>query len=179
MPIFLFTMGILVLVFGLFLGFVSNNLIIILLSIVGGLILLGISKIIEILEAISHKYLQIPFTLNQIWKIIKNSSQYEVASTTFEIHLSPKGDIIYPLVILDNEFYLRARVFYKYLSQSENEYKFELPKQEPVIITKSLSYYKGVELFDFRDQVFVKLKKINVKPIIEGKKLILEYFAEE
>jgi hypothetical protein len=172
-------MGIIVLVFGLFLGFASGDLMIILVGLVAGPILLGISKIIQILEELDHKLIRIPFTLDQVWKVIKASTIYEIESEDFEVHPNPRGDVQFPLVILEDEYYIRTRVFKKYFKEEGNEYIFELPKQEPITLQKSYSYYPGVELFDFRDHVYVLLKKINVYPTIEGNKLTLEYFKDE
>ncbi|RED66146.1 hypothetical protein [Cohnella lupini] len=179
MQLFIFIMGIIVLVFGIFFGFASGNLTLLLAGFVAGPLLLGIAKIIQILEGLDHKLLRIPYSLDQVWKVIKSSTIYEMESKDFEVHPNVKGNTQFPLVLLDDEYYLKARVFKKYFKEEENEYLFELPKQEPITLQKSYSYYPGVELFDFRDHLYVLLKKINVYPNIEGNKVTLEYFKDE
>jgi hypothetical protein len=80
----------------------------------------------------------------------------------------------YPLLLLDDEYYIRARMFYKYLSQVQNDYRFKLPEQEPITLHRSDHYFKSVELFAYEEHVFVLLRKINYRATIAGNKLILE-----
>ncbi|WP_054955571.1 hypothetical protein [Paenibacillus dakarensis] len=175
----LFAAGLLVLVFGVIYGILSENPMIILVSVVGGFILMGVYKMIEILEGIHHRVLQVPFTENQLHTIITFSKPYKIVSKAFEIHPNPQGNPIYPLIKLDNDYYLRARVFNKYLSQLDNMYTFKLPNQARVTLSSSMSYQEGAGLFQFHDQVFVRLKDINIKPVSEGYILTLEYVKEE
>lgn len=179
MQAFLFIIGLLVFIFGLLYGFSGGGLALLLAGFVAGPLLMGLSKVIQLLEEISHKLLRMPFTLDQVWQVIKNSPKYETESQSFEVYPNPRGDSQYQLVVFDDEYYIKARVFKKYIKPNENELVFEMPNQEPITLQKSYAYYPGVELFDFREQVFVMLKKINVYPVIEGKSLKLEYFEEE
>ncbi|QHW33051.1 hypothetical protein GZH47_21105 [Paenibacillus rhizovicinus] len=179
MQVALFIVGVLVLIIGIFFGFADENLGVIIASVVGGFILLGIARLIELLEGISLHLLKVPVTFNQLRNIIMNSTTYRIESASFDIHPNAKGEPMYPLVILDNAYYLRARVFYAYLSQSEDKYTFALPEQDPVVIHTADSYYKGVSLFNYQDHVYVKLNAIRLIPNIEGNKLVLEYLSGE
>lgn len=158
--------GILLLIIGVFIGFPSGNGIVILLSVVGGLLLMGVSKLIAILEQIYLKVLQQPFTYNQVSTIIKNSNSYFVESESF--HVYPEDQAQYPLIYLDGDYYMRARVFMKYLSQNVYEYTFSFPDQAPITLNRLDYYEKGVELFAFEDQVIVLLNRLNLKPVTAG-----------
>jgi hypothetical protein len=127
------------------------------LSILGGFLLMSLSKIIENNEGIHHKLLGLPLTKNQLRTIIDNSHKYRIESDLFEVYPGP-----YPLICLDDEYYIRAKLFYKYLSQSGNEYTFELPNVEPIIMYCAPFYHKGVDLFDYGDWVFVKISKLDL-----------------
>jgi hypothetical protein len=172
MKILLWIAGMLVLVFGVFIGIAGGNLIVILLSIVGGFILLGLSKIIDLVEQINDRSLHMPYTHNQIRTILQASPEYVIDAGQFEIY--PNPETLYALLYLDGEAYIRARVFRNYLSQRDDEYTFSFPDRQPKVMIRANHYYQGVELFGQVEQVFVMLRSIHLKPRISGYKVFLE-----
>lgn len=164
--------GFFMLFIGIFVGFPSDNFYVVLNSVFGGLLLMGLSKLIAIVEQIYLKVLQVPYTYNQVSTIVKNANRYYVESSVFDVY--PEEQAQYPLINLDGDYYIRARAFMKYLRQNESEYTFALPDQAPITLNRLDYYEKGVELFAFEDQVIVLLKRIQLKPVTEGDTLRLE-----
>lgn len=165
-------LGLLILVTGALAGIASGNVMLLLMAITCGFVLLSMSKLVNYNREIHHKLLGLPLTKNQIDQIKKHSPLFRIASPWITIY--PQQDIQYPLLILDDERYIRARVFYRYLSQEENRYTFDLPGHEPVVLGCSKVYYKGVELFEDEDQVFVKISRLPVKLTIINDRIVIE-----
>ncbi|WP_123040164.1 hypothetical protein [Cohnella candidum] len=173
MAILLMIAGGLIFVLGIFIGIADESLIFILLSVIGGLLLIGLSKIIELLEGITHRSLGVPYTHDQIRTILQSSLEYPVEAEGIAPY--PDSDTPYPLLHLDGETYMRARVFRNYLSQDGSLYTFAFPDRPPEVLRRMQGYYPGAELFAHEDQVYVKLSRIRLKPRVEGHKLILEF----
>ena len=139
-------------------GIISGNFNIIFYGLVGGLILVSLARIVEYLQDISERSLGIPLSNQQIRKIKIKSEEIKVISNTLEIN--PKVEL-YPLLKLDNEYYLRARALLKYLSQKDRNYTFNFPNREPIILTCAIRYRLGVNMFELDEQVFVKLSSLS------------------
>jgi hypothetical protein len=169
---FLAIISYIIFVFGITIGLAYNNLLFVLIIIIGGFLLLGVSKIIGIAEGINKRVLQLPLTYDQFKLIMKNATQYSVESNNFEVY--PNLRTQYSFLCLDEETYINSDVFHNYLNKDGFEFMYKLPDTDPQIIMSSGFYYKGVELFLFEGQYYVMLKRLNLKPIINGNKLILE-----
>jgi hypothetical protein len=169
---FLAIISYIIFVFGITIGLDYKNLLFILISIIGGFLLLGVSKIIGIAEGINKRVLQLPLTYDQFKLVMKYATQYSVESNNFEVY--PNLRTQYSFLCLDEETYINSDVFHNYLNKDGFEFMYKLPDTDPQIIMSSGFYYKGVELFLFEGQYYVMLKRLNLKPIINGNKLILE-----
>ncbi|WP_040952500.1 hypothetical protein [Gorillibacterium massiliense] len=161
-----------ILVSGIMIGFADKSTLIVLVSVIGGLLLLGISKIMSIAEGIHYRALQLPLSEQQLKLIMRKSEKYRLESSAFSIYPNMRTE--YSLLLLDGEFYLNADAFHDYLKRDGMEYTFALPNQAPVVIMRSYSYSKGVELFGFQNQGYLMLKSIHVNPTIKGSKVFLE-----
>lgn len=139
-------------------GFISGNFIIIFYGVVGGFILVSLSYVVEHLQDISERALGIPLSNQQIRKIKINSEEIKVTSNTLDIN--PKDDL-YPLLRLDNEYYLRAKALIKYLSQEDRKYTFHFLNRKPLIYTCAIRYRPGINMFELDEQVFVKLSSLS------------------
>lgn len=163
--------GLLFLVIGTIVGIAMGNYLVLIICITSGFLLISLSRLVDNLTDINHKLLGLPFTTSQLNTILKYSSKYYVESSTFDVY--PDNETLYPLINLENEFYVRAKVFYKYLSQNEHQYTFSLPEKEPVVLNCSSSYYQGVDLFQYGEQVLVKLSVLNINTSIYKDRVIL------
>lgn len=165
-------LGLCILAAGSLIGIASGNYYVLVMAITCGLILMSLSKLFDINRDKYHLLLGIPLTKSQINLIKNRSPHYRVESRVFKIY--PQQDPIYPIIMLDHERYMRAKVFYNYLSQEEYCYKFELPGHEPIALNCSTSYYSGVDLFEHEDQVFVKISSLPVKLTVHNRRIIME-----
>ncbi|MBW5446221.1 hypothetical protein GE107_09135 [Cohnella sp. CFH 77786] len=164
--------GTLILVVGILLGLADGNLIVIALSVIGGFMLLGMSKIIELMEQINERMLHVPYTRDHLRSILQASPDYVIEGGDFEIYPEPQST--YTLLNLDGETYIRARAFRKYMSQRDEEYTFSFPDRQPVVLNRASRYHPGAELFAYEDQVYVMLGAIGLRYRISGHRLILE-----
>jgi len=165
-------LGLCILLGGSLIGLTSGNYFVLVMAVTCGFLLMSLSKLIDISKDNNHRLLGLPLTKSQINQIKGRSPHYLIESPIFDIY--PQKNPIYPLIMLDNERYIRAKVFYNYLSQEEDCYKFELPDHESIAINCSSFYYSGVDLFEHEDQVFVKLSKLPVKLTIHSSRVIME-----
>ncbi|UVI28264.1 hypothetical protein [Paenibacillus spongiae] len=165
-------LGVLILLTGTFAGIAGGNFFVLITAVTCGLVLISLSKLLNYNREIHNKLLGLPLTKNQIFQIKKRSPLFRIESPWIDIY--PQQGIAYPLLFLDDERYLRARVFYRYLSQDENLYTLELPGHEPVVLSCSKFYYKGVELFEDEEQVFVKISVLPVKLTFNNDRIIID-----
>ncbi len=168
-------MGFVLLGFGLLLGLAGKNLVLIFGGLFCCLTLLALSRIIKLVEPLHNQALHIPFTTSQLLAILHKSPAFSVDSPHFEVY--PNNEIPYPLPLLDGEYYIRAKVFYSYLSQEGSAYTFSLPDARPETLHCSYSYYNGADLFSVNDQVYVRLRKLGLTPNMVGNKAVLERTA--
>lgn len=164
--------GLLILIFGTVAGVYSGNLLILIISFTSGFLLISLSKLVDNLTDINHKLLGLPFTTSQLNTILKYSPQYYVESSTLDVY--PDNETLYPLINLENELYIKAKVFYKYLSQNEHQYTFRLPEKGAIVLNCSSAYYQGVDLFQYGEQVLVKLSVLKLNISIYKDRLILK-----
>lgn len=161
------------LVIGSVMGLLMGSLIVILFSLLAGLLLVSVAKLESISQALYLTQSGLPLTETQMGRIIQRSPQFHVESQSFDVY--PKTESArYHLIYLHQEYYIRVRVFYEYLRQEEDEYRFLLPGREPIILILSDRYLAGVELFEHQQQVFVKLSSLGLKCRIKNEHLILE-----
>ncbi|MCQ6560757.1 hypothetical protein [Paenibacillus mendelii] len=165
-------LGLCILLAGSLIGLASGNYYVLVMAITCGFVLMSLSKLIDMNRDNNHRLLGMPLTTSQINQIKSRSPHYQIESPIFDIY--PQQNPVYPFMMLDNERYIRAKVFYNYLSQEGYCYTFELPGHESIALHCSTFYYSGVELFEHEDQVFVKISSLPVKLTILNRKIIME-----
>lgn len=162
--------GLLILLFGTFVGIVSGNYIIVMAGVTCGFLLLSLAKLLDQSRDSHHRLLGIPLTKSQIQTIIANSAVFTVESDSIDVY--PSKDAQYPLIVLDNEKYIRAKAFYKCLSQDDYQYTFQLP-HGTIVLDCSDMYYPGVDLVDLGDQVLVRISALQLSTKVLKSRLIL------
>lgn len=162
--------GLLILLFGTFVGIVSGNYFIVMVGVTCGFLLLSLAKLLDQSRDSHLRVLGIPLNRSQIRTIIANSAIFAVESESIDVY--PGKDVQYPLIVLDNEKYIRAKVFYKCLSQADDQYTFQLP-HETIVLHCSDHYYPGVDLIDLGDQVLVRLSALKLSTKVLKSRLIL------
>ncbi|MCC3371766.1 hypothetical protein [Cohnella sp. REN36] len=153
-------------------GIVTNQFIFMLLSVVGGFLLMGQSKLVELAEGTQRLLAKLSESNGSVAHAVRSSAEYPIETDVFEVY--PALDARYPLVVLDHEPYLRVKAFIKHVSQQGDEYKFRLPGMEPIVLRRSDAYFQGVELFAFEEQVLVMLRKLGCRAKVAGGKLMID-----
>ncbi|MDF2661512.1 MAG: hypothetical protein K0Q94_4303 [Paenibacillus sp.] len=170
--IILLVVGLFVLVAGTFAGILESDILIVVCSVAGGLILVSLWKIWNVLQKIHYRLLGIALTDSQLNTIVKHSGKYAVESDLFDVY--PDSNTPYPLLMLDGELYIRARLFRDYVEQEEDRYQFSLPDREPVELKFSDRYVPGAALFGHGDQVFVSVSRLGLTPVFYKDRIRLE-----
>ncbi|MFF2155317.1 hypothetical protein ACFVVQ_08400 [Paenibacillus chitinolyticus] len=163
--------GLFLLVFGTFFSLSAGNLPVAFLSLVGGFVLMSLSKLVEFQQGAYLRALGVPVTGDQLQLIIKYSPEYAIESADFNVY--PESHKEYALIHLEGELYLSVQVFKNVMTQVENEYTFRFPGREPISLHRTLSLYKGAGLFDYGGLAFVSISALNlVGSICEGRLLL-------
>ncbi|MFC4777333.1 hypothetical protein ACFO9Q_11115 [Paenibacillus sp. GCM10023252] len=178
MMVFLFILGLIVLVIGPIVGVMSSDLATAAISIACGGLLIGLSKLIEMVEDIKSNLLRAPLTTSQVATIIKNTMTYEIESKGLEIELNSENENGYSVIRIEDDYYIAVSLFSKYLTKNEEEYIFALPRQDVITLYLEYNYYKEVGLFKVMNEVYVNLSKLNVQPIFSGNSVTLKYIQD-
>lgn len=172
MIIFLQVLGLLVIVLGSPIVLFTENIFFGIISLVGGALVLGVSKMIEQLQDMNHKILGISLTDSQINTIIRNSRSYHIESEVFPVY--PDNETKSPLIVLEGEYYINARLFKNNLKHEEYEYRLALPGKEQIVMNLSEYYYKGVLLFKWHDQLLLKISAVPLTLTMNKDRIIFE-----
>ncbi|MFX3635099.1 MAG: hypothetical protein ACE3L7_19175 [Candidatus Pristimantibacillus sp.] len=140
------------------------------LIIFAGFILVSLSEIIRLMQGTYQITLGLPPTSEQLHFIIQHSPKWLVSSQSLAIY--PLNETEYPIIRLHGESYIRARAFLKYMEQKEMEYRFHFPDLAPIVMNCTSFYSPGVDLFEFNDQVFVKLSELPLIQRLEGERYL-------
>ncbi|GGG76808.1 hypothetical protein [Paenibacillus radicis (ex Gao et al. 2016)] len=124
------------------------------------------------LKAMYDRQLGLPPSKEQLQRIIHATPQLAVTSSSLTI--SPVDGSEYPVIELDGEKYVRGRAFVRYMSQFGNRYSFEFPNTDKLELRCSVDYSKGVPLFGYEEQVFIKLSVLPITYRFEAERLIVE-----
>ncbi|TCN00677.1 hypothetical protein EV294_101125 [Paenibacillus sp. BK033] len=143
---------------------------------VAGFVLVSLAELVRLQQGMYHLALGLPLRNEQIHKILRRTSPVKVTSTTLSIH--PFNETEYPLLELQGEAYLRVKAFISYIEQSETEYRFTFPDSAPVLLICDPRYSQGSRLFQYNDQVFVKLSALPLSIEKEGDRLRVEVAAQ-
>ncbi|WP_339279811.1 hypothetical protein NYE40_08995 [Paenibacillus sp. FSL W8-1187] len=141
----------------------------------GGLLLMALSRIIDLLEELLRNASDAPYSREQLAKIMQRSRAFRLESELFEVHPNASGGNEYPLYYLNGEPYVRARAFLPYIKQVDTRYTFELPGREPVTLDRSSAYLQEVPLFEYQEQVVVRLKSLGLRTRPVGDAIKLEW----
>ncbi|MEK0315920.1 hypothetical protein [Cohnella sp. 56] len=155
--------GYIILLFGTLLGAMSGSLILIVVSIVGGLLLLALSHLIGIAENVQARLLDLPPTLNTVRAVVQGAAAVRVEAEDIELY--PAADAKYELIELDDEQYMRTKAFRHYLAVMDSRYTFSLPNRPSITLHCAYDYDRGIELFALDGQSFVMLKAIGVEAV--------------
>ncbi|SFE43165.1 hypothetical protein SAMN05216378_3091 [Paenibacillus catalpae] len=167
-------LGFAALLFGVFMMFVTLPLGLIFAG--AGFVLISLAELVRMQQGTYHLALGLPYKNEQINEIIKRSTPVKVFSTGLSIH--PFDGTAYPLLQLHGESYLRAKAFIPYIEQSEMEYRFSFPDVDPVLLLCEPRCGQGSSLFQFNEQVFVKLSALPLTIKREGDRLRIEVASQ-
>lgn len=120
----------------------------------GGFVLIALSQLMDAARVMRDRALGIPLSDGQIRLIRAKTRAVAVISNTLTLQ-PPEPS--YPLLTLDGEPYIRARVLVRYLTQNGNAYTFHFPEMEPKTVICAAHYRPEVRLFELDDEVYVKL----------------------
>lgn len=176
MRIILDLIGYVILLFGTIIGFMSGSMTLIVISLVGGLMLLALSHLIGIAESLQARFLELPLTPTMVRKIIKNATVYVMASQAIE--LKPSENPSYALVELDGNAYMRTQAFTNNLTVSDNSYTFAFPDRPPIELHCASGYFQGAELFAIDGYAYVMLSAIGLVAVQNHGRVVLEPRAE-
>lgn len=123
-----------------------------------GLVLISLAHIVDSVQDLRDRSLGLPLTDRQIRKIRMKTKEVKIISETLKIHPSHAS---YPVLQLDQEYYIRVKAFVEYLSQDKREYTFHFPNHEPVVFTCAFDYRPGIKLFELDEQVYIQLSSIS------------------
>lgn len=137
-----------------------------------GFVLISLAELVRLQQGMYHLALGLPLKHEQIHHILRRTPPVKVTSTSLSIH--PFNETEYPLLELHGEYYLRAKAFIPYMEQSETEYRFAFPETALVLLICEPRYRKGSRLFQYNDQVFVKLSALPLSVEKEGDRLHVE-----
>ncbi|MFD7521778.1 hypothetical protein [Paenibacillus chitinolyticus] len=165
--------GLFLIVFGTFISFSAGNLPAAFISLVGGFILMSLSKLVDLQQGAYLKALGVPVTGDQLHLIVNYSPEYAVESADFNVY--PESHKEYALIHLEGELYLSVQVFKNVITQVENEYTFRFPGREPISLHRTLSLYKGAELFEYGGLAFVRISALNLVGSICEDRLLLNF----
>ncbi|GMK46671.1 hypothetical protein PghCCS26_38000 [Paenibacillus glycanilyticus] len=140
-----------------------------------GFVLVSLAELVRLQQGMYHLALGLPLKNEQIHKILRRTPPVKVTSTTLSIH--PFNETEYPLLELQGESYLRVKAFIPYIEQSETEYRFTFPESALVLLICDPRYSQGSRLFQYNDQVFVKLSALPLSVQKEGDRLRVEIAA--
>ncbi|GLX67656.1 hypothetical protein [Paenibacillus glycanilyticus] len=137
-----------------------------------GFVLASLAELVLVQQSKYHLALGLPYKDEQINLMLKRSTPVKVSSGGLSIH--PLDGTAYPLLQLHGDYYLRAKAFIAYIEQNETEYRFAFPDVEPVLLASEPRCRQGSSLFQFNDQVFVKLSALPLAIQLEGDRLRIE-----
>lgn len=168
--------GLLLLVPGTLLFLAADNLPLAIISLIGGFVLMSLSKLVDFQQAAYRRSLGLPVTGETLHLMMKNSPQYEVESEDFNVY--PEGHKHYTLLRLEGELYVSARVFKNVMTRVESEYTFSFPGRKALILFRSPSIYKGAELFEYGEAAFVSISALGLESKFCGGRLLLNFASQ-
>ncbi|MDI4646107.1 hypothetical protein [Cohnella hashimotonis] len=163
--------GYLILLGGTIVGFASNSVTMVVLSLFGGPVLLGLSHLIGIAENVQARLLDLPPTLATVRSRIRNAPEYAVDGGGIEIY--PSAEAKYEWIDLNGDIYIRSRAFRKYLEHVDNRYAFALPGSRTVVLHRAEYYSGGAALFSLDGHSYVLLRAIGLAASLEEDRIAL------
>lgn len=165
----LYVVGVVAVVAGIFFGFIWGYLGLIsgIGIFIAGLILLGLGKIIEVLQSIEAKLPN---------NITKRSGEFTVVSTDFEVYGG--NEETYKFMEMNGEAFIQARVFRNYLEYDEDSCTFRLPNRSEVKLAKEGGYRTGAKLFSIDHVLFVSVEALGLTASHNGKEIVLSASTE-
>ncbi|MDG0793648.1 hypothetical protein OMP38_24565 [Cohnella ginsengisoli] len=165
--------GYLILVGGTIVGLMSGSVTLIVLSLFGGPVLLGVSHLIGIAENVQAHLLDLPPTMDTVRSFIKKAPEYAIDGSDAGIEVYPSADANYEWIELNGDVYMRSKPFRKYIEHVDNRYSFALPGRETVVLRAFDHYYKGAPLFWSDGHAYVMLSAIGLTGVRENDRVAL------
>ncbi|MDG0812518.1 hypothetical protein [Cohnella rhizosphaerae] len=165
--------GYLILAGGTFVGLTSGSVTLVVLSLFGGPVLLGLGHLIGIAENVQARLLNLAPTPDTVRSLIKNAPAYVVDGSDIGVAVYPSADAPYKWIELNGEVYVRSRALRNYIESVDNRYSFALPDRETVVLRASDRYSDGVPLFWSEGHVYVMLSAIGLSGIRENDRISL------
>ncbi|MGZ9584483.1 hypothetical protein [Paenibacillus marinisediminis] len=174
MGLFLKVIGIVMIGWGTMLGVNVAEPITVIVSILGGCVLMALGQFVDIFEDMRNRHsLELPLSKQQVRTIIRHSTRYQFISNDLKLYSGDRKE--YPLVLLEGEQYIRASLFHEYMAIDINEYTFAFPERASVILHSHYSYYPGVELFELDDALFVKVTSLGITLTLHQNCMMIGY----
>ncbi|MFC4811473.1 hypothetical protein [Paenibacillus sp. GCM10023250] len=171
-------LGLVILMLGTIVGIFTRSMTVIVLCVTIGLVLLSLATIAESAQGAYHRALGLPMTRNQLRTILRQSPTYAFESGLFDAYPNADRAPGYPLLRLDGEYYVRVKLFYRYLRQEDTAYTFALPSRAPAVFDCEAYYREGADLFEHDERVYVRLAALGLRLRIRGARAEL-YEAEQ
>ncbi|WP_217594621.1 hypothetical protein [Cohnella sp. GbtcB17] len=165
--------GYLILVGGTVVGFLNGSVTLIVLSLFGGPVLLGLSHLIGIAENVQARLLNLPPTPDMVRSLVKNAPKLVVDGTDIGIDVYPEAGASYEWLELDGEAYMRTKALRKYVEHVGNGYAFALPGREKVVLRALDHYYEGAPVFWSEGHAYVMLSAIGLSAVRENDRIAL------
>jgi hypothetical protein len=165
----LYAVGWIIIIFGLFIAIVIHvDFSIVVITVTGGVIILALGKIVEVLERIEKKLPERSYSEEF------PAAEFKVKSNHFEVYDS--NNETYQYFILDGSEFIQARVFKNYMEINGSSFIYELPNREEIQLTVYKEYSLTAEMFSRDDGlIFVKLSALKINPTRQGNIIFLSY----
>lgn len=167
-------LGYLIVFISIIYGVDTGNILEIIIGVAAGLLLISAAKALEYLKDIRLRSLGVPLSAQQIRTIRMNTNEIKILSDTMEI--TPK-EAMYPVLKLDDAYYLRVKALSRYITQEARTYTFAFPNREPLEITCAINYYPGTDMFALDEQAYINidiLKRSGLKVNFNAEGLVIE-----
>ncbi|WP_028563179.1 hypothetical protein [Paenibacillus pinihumi] len=164
----LYVAGILLIVAGAFFGISSESGLLFFYSILPGIFLMAIGRIISLLERIEQK---LPGQNDR--QTGQFGSKYTFRSLDFQVFADMNG--LYQYVRLDGHDYVQATLFKNHMSHEGDVFVFSLPNKPEIKLHRQGMYEAGAELFMSNNATLVSLQVLGLTASHENGEIRLSY----
>jgi hypothetical protein len=138
------------------------------LILTGGLLVVGMGKLVESVHRIELKLLDVQQGMDERFRSA-TSYWFRFRAGDEEYKL---GDSV--LVKLEGQTFVEATLFKSYATVMADYVYFKLPNREELVFERQKQYRQGVPLFLFQEKLYVSLTALGLAYTIEGNVVWLE-----